>query len=194
MVARINTSKSISKALNYNEQKVIKGAAECIIAFGFIKDKDELNFYNKLHHFERCISLNDRVSFNTLHVSLNFDPSEEINTEKLAAIANRYMKRIGFGKQPYLFYRHDDAGHPHIHIVSTNLQKDGSIISIHNLGKNQSEKARKEIEIEFALVKAIDSKQTKLLNIVPVQDDFLNAGMIAVFKGIEPLFQKNGRS
>lgn len=168
MVARINTSKSISKSLNYNEQKVVKGKAECIIASGFIKDKEELNFYDKLHHFERCISLNDRVSFNTLHVSLNFDPSEKINTEKLEAIANRYMERIGFGKQPYLVYRHDDAGHPHIHIVSTNIQKNGSIISMHNLGKNQSEKARKEIEIEFGLVKATDGKQTDLLNIVPV--------------------------
>ena len=168
MVARINTSKSISKALNYNEQKVNKGAAECIIASGFIKDKDKLNFYDKLHHFERCISLNERVSVNTLHVSLNFDPSEKINTEKLVAIANSYMERIGFGKQPYLVYRHDDAGHPHIHIVSTNIQKDGTIISMHNLGKNQSEKARKEIEIEFGLVKASNSKQTKLLNIVPV--------------------------
>ena len=77
MVARINTSKSVSKALNYNEQKVIKRASECIIASRFIKDKDELNFYDKLHHFERCISLNDRVSFNTLHVPLNFDPSEK---------------------------------------------------------------------------------------------------------------------
>lgn len=51
MVARINTSKSILKALNYNEQKVKNGKAECIHASGFIKDKNELNFYNKRHHF-----------------------------------------------------------------------------------------------------------------------------------------------
>jgi hypothetical protein len=97
MAARINTSKSISKALNYNEQKAVKGVAECISASDFIKDKDQLNFYDKLHHFERCISLNERVSVNTLHVSLNFDLSEKINTEKLKAITNRYMERIGFG-------------------------------------------------------------------------------------------------
>jgi len=44
MVARINTSKSILKALNYNEQKVKNGKAECIHASGFIKDNNELNF------------------------------------------------------------------------------------------------------------------------------------------------------
>ena len=165
MVARINTGKSISKALNYNEQKVANGKAECITASGFIKDINTLNFYDKLRHFERLISLNERATINTLHVSLNFDSSDKINTEKLQAIAREYMERIGFGNQPYVVYRHDDASHPHIHIVTTNIQSDGSRISLHNIGKNQSEKARKEIEIEFGLVKAESSKQTNKLNI-----------------------------
>lgn len=164
MVARINTGKSISKALNYNEQKVANGKAECIIASGFIKDVNRLNFYDKLHHFERLISLNERTTINTLHVSLNFDSSDKINTEKLKAIAREYMQRIGFGNQPYVVYRRDDASHPHIHIVTTNIQSGGIRISLHNLGKNQSEKARKEIEIEFGLVKAQSSKQTNKLN------------------------------
>jgi len=38
MVARINASKSIAKELNYNEQKVRNGKAECIHVSGFIKD------------------------------------------------------------------------------------------------------------------------------------------------------------
>jgi hypothetical protein len=168
MVARINISKSISKALNYNEQKVANGKAECIHASGFIKDNNELNFYDKLHHFERLISLNDGASCNTIHVSLNFDSSEKIDSEKLQAIANKYMEGLGFVNQPYLVYKHNDAGHPHIHIVGTNIQKDGSTISMHNIGKNQSEKARKEIELEYGLVKAESSKQTNTLNNVPV--------------------------
>ena len=135
---------------------------------GFNKDKDKLNFYDKLQHFERRISLNERVSVNTLHVSLNFDPPEKINTEKLQTIVKEYMERIGFCNQPYLVYRHDEAGHPHIHIVSTNIQNDGNRISLHNLGKKQSEKARREIEIEYGLVKAQSSKQTNMLNFYPV--------------------------
>lgn len=173
MVARINTSKSISKALNYNEQKVAKGKAECMTASGFIKDIDKLNFHDKLNHFERLILVNDGVLINTLHVSLNFHPSEKLTTEKLQAIADRYMEKIGFGKQPFLVYRHDDAGHPHMHIVTTNIQSNGSTISLHNLGKNQSEKARKEIEIEFGLIKAESNKQTNKLNI-----DFVNVPKI----------------
>jgi cellobiose-specific phosphotransferase system component IIB len=69
------------------------------------------------------------------------------------------MQKIGFDKQPYLVYQHLDAGHPHIHIVATNIQKDGTRISLHNIGRNQSEQARKEIEIEYGLVKANKTSQ-----------------------------------
>jgi hypothetical protein len=70
------------------------------------------------------------------------------------------MEKIGFGKQPYLVYEHTDAGHPHLHIVTTNIKADGKRIELHNLGRNQSEKARKEIELSFGLVQA-ENKQLK---------------------------------
>src|SRR5450432_161653 len=168
MVARINTSKSISKALNYNEQKVSQGKAEILAESGFIKDVDKLNFYDKIRQFEKFISLNERATTNTLHVSLNFDPSETISNEKMVEIAQAYMNKIGFGEQPYLIYRHYDSGHPHLHIVSTNIKKDGSRISMHNLGRNQSEKARKEIEIDFNLVKAEEKKNADTLKLQPI--------------------------
>jgi hypothetical protein len=168
VVARINTSKSISKALNYNEQKVLQRKAEILGESGFIRDVDRLNFYDKLNHFERFTSLNDTATTNTLHVSLNFDPSEKISNEKMLEIAEAYMNKIGFGEQPYLVYRHYDSGHPHLHIVSTNIERNGKRISMHNLGRNQSEKARREIEVEFDLVKAEEKKNADTLKLQPV--------------------------
>lgn len=161
MVAKINTGKSISKALNYNEQKVQQGRAELLDAVNFLKDANQLNFFEKLCHFERHIGMNERALTNSLHVSLNFDVSEKLSNEKMVEIAATYMDKIGFGHQPYLVYRHEDAGHPHLHIVSTNIERDGRRISMHNLGKNQSEKARKEIESEFKLVKAEHHRRTE---------------------------------
>jgi hypothetical protein len=154
MVARISTGKSISKILNYNEQKVGEGTAELLTASGFLKAPERLNFYDKVGQFERHTSLNKMAVTNALHVSLNFDPSEKLSNELMAEIAAEYMERIGFGYQPYLVYRHEDAGHPHLHIVTTNIQGDGNRIPTHNLGRNQSEKARKELEEEYGLVKA----------------------------------------
>ena len=79
------------------------------------------------------------------------------------------MEKIGFGEQPYLVYQHLDAGHPHIHIVTTNIQSDGKRISLHNIGRNQSAKARKEIEIAFKLVKAEDQKKQQSEEIKPFE-------------------------
>lgn len=158
MVARITTPNSIQKALNYNEKKVQKGIAECLYAGNFLKEPCELNFYEKLAHFKRNIDLNTRAKTNTLHISLNFDPSEKPGREKLNRIATAYMDKIGFGGQPYLVYEHRDAGHPHLHIVTTSIQENGRRIVTQNIGRNQSEKARKEIENDFNLVKASGKK------------------------------------
>ncbi len=154
MVAKITITKNIKAALNYNEKKVQKGSAVCLQAANYLKEAKDMNFYQKLAGFERLNILNERAATKTLHVSLNFDPSEKHSNEKLAAIANQYMEKIGFGEQPYLVYRHNDAGHPHIHIVSTTIKADGSRINTHNIGRNQSEKARKELEQKFGLIKA----------------------------------------
>ena len=40
------------------------------------------------------------------------------------------------------------------HIVTTNIKADGKRIALHNLARNQSMKASKEIERQFSLIKA----------------------------------------
>ncbi|MFC0773464.1 relaxase/mobilization nuclease domain-containing protein [Terrimonas alba] len=170
MVAKITIPGSIQRALNYNEQKSKEGVADCIYAHNFLKEAEQLNFYEKLKRFESLMALNKRAATNTIHISLNFGLNEKIGREKLVEIATVYMEKIGFGAQPYLVYQHHDAGHPHVHIVSTNIQKDGKRISLHNLGKNESTKARKEIEIAYKLVRAEQqADQNKEINPVNVE-------------------------
>jgi hypothetical protein len=160
MVAKITSPNSIKRALNYNEKKVQNGHATCIYAGNFLKDLDKMNFYNKLQRFQDLISLNHRAQkSNTLHISLNFHPSEQLKPKTLCAIAKEYMKRIGFANQPYLVYEHQDAGHPHIHIVTTNIETTGKRIDTYNIGKLKSEIARKEIEKEFGLVRTADGSR-----------------------------------
>jgi len=161
MVAVIHSSSSLHRALNYNEQKEKQGVAKCLAAVNYPKEAAKMNFYQKLNRLTKQASLNARTTVNSVHISLNFDPSEKLSEAALQKIAATYMDKIGFGKQPYLVYQHTDAGHPHIHIVSTNIKPDGKRIELHNLGKNQSTKARREIENEFGLVKA-DKKKLEL--------------------------------
>lgn len=154
MVARIRSGKSVKGAINYNEQKVKQGKASLIGAHSYPKEITQMNFHEKLNRLQKLTALNTRAETNCLHVSLNFDPSEKLTTEKLNQIAESYMQSIGFGNQPFLVYEHNDAAHQHIHIVSTNIEKDGKRISLHNLGRTRSETARKEIEVSFGLVRA----------------------------------------
>jgi len=168
MVAKIAISKNIEAALNYNEKKVEKGQAECLLAENYLLEAKSMNFYQKLAGFENLNMLNERATTKTLHVSLNFDPSEKLSSNKLSKIASSYMEKIGFGDQPYLVYQHNDAGHPHLHIVSTTIQQDGSRINTHNIGRNESEKARKEIEKVYSLVKAEKQAQNVKQQIKPV--------------------------
>jgi len=127
-----------------------------------------MNFYQKLNGFEMLNNLNSRATTKTIHISLNFDPSEKLSNDKLIEVANVYMEKVGFGQQPFLVYNHEDAGHPHIHIISTTIKADGSRINTHNIGKNQSEKARKEIEQQYGLVKAERQQQLMKPGIKPV--------------------------
>ncbi|HUH19356.1 relaxase/mobilization nuclease domain-containing protein [Albibacterium sp.] len=160
MVAKIISGKNINGVLNYNEKKVEQGKAELIWQSGFHKDIQQLNFYDKVQRFNDLTIRNERTKTNAVHISLNFAVGEKIHEAKLIQIANQYLDQIDFGNQPYLVYLHKDAGHPHIHIVTTNIKPTGERISLHNLGRTKSEEARKNIEIKYGLVRA-DHKELK---------------------------------
>lgn len=168
MVAKITIPKSIEATLNYNEKKVQKGTAQCLQAANYLNEAHQMNFYQKLEGFQKNNRLNKMATTKTLHVSLNFEPSEKLSDHKLVEIASVYMAKIGFGEQPFLIYKHEDAGHPHIHIVSTTIRNDGSRINTHNIGRNQSEKARREIENLYSLIKAEKQQQLTKPGIKPV--------------------------
>jgi len=158
MRPKIMTSHSIARSLNYNEEKVRIGKAQCLTAANFLKDLPRLTQEDKLRCFQRRMDLNERVC-TSQHITLNFDPADKLSDDQMKKIAGQYMKDIGFERQPYLVYRHHDAGHPHCHIVTTHIRRDGSPIELFNIGRNQSEKARQQIEAEFGLVTAEMKKQ-----------------------------------
>jgi hypothetical protein len=164
MVAKIKTGRSIIGAINYNEHKVGSGRAELILAQGYLKDPLDLTFNDKLERLTDLAKRNQLTLVNTLHVSLNFAVGENLEKDILQQIADDYMEGLGFGKQPYLVYQHHDAGHPHLHIVTTNIKPDGKRISFHLLANRASESSRKQVELTYNLVKAED--QGKQQNII----------------------------
>ncbi|HET7117412.1 MAG TPA: relaxase/mobilization nuclease domain-containing protein, partial [Hanamia sp.] len=169
MVAVIKPSHSMHRIFNYNENKVKEGVAECIGAENFPLNADEMSLKMKLGFLLKRTELRKDVERKNVHISLNFDPSEKHLTGwKMMEIAKTYMQKIGFGEQPYLVYQHHDAGHPHIHIVTTNIQSNGNRIDLHHLGIRKSEPARKEIEKIFGLVVAEEHSKKDAFKLNPV--------------------------
>ena len=154
MVARIVTGKSIKGAVNLNEKKVATGKADLIVADGYLKAADQLTFAERLGRLENLARKNERTKTNCVHVSLNFEPKEMLSDEKLILIARDYMQKIDLGGQPFLVYRHFDAAHAHVHIVTTNIKNDGLRIPLHNIGLDKSEPIRKALEKKYGLIPA----------------------------------------
>lgn len=184
MVAKITSPHSIRTVLNYNEEKVQRGTAECIYAGNFLLEAEELNFYHKLYTFKHRTELNQRATTNMLHISLNFHPTEKFSQKKLSSIASVYIEKIGFTRQPFLVYQHYDAGHPHVHIITTLILENGKRINTFHIGKNQSETARKEIEIQFNLIKASGRKPNIESRIKPFDPQKIQYGSVETKRSI----------
>ena len=162
MVARLEPVKSISKPLSYNEEKVTHGQAELIHLNNFLQHKNNLTHAEKIHRFQHLNELNTRSKVKMLHATLNFSPADKLSNEQLSAIADRYMEGLQMDNQPYLVYKHKDARHPHIHIVTSLIRSDGSRINTHHMANRLSEPARKAIELEFQLTPSQQQKQSRI--------------------------------
>jgi len=153
MFARVNYNRSIRNTLGYNERKLKLGKAECILAENFLKDVDRLSREDKLYRFERLNVLNEKTKANALHISLSFHPSDKLDDQQMAELARVYMEKLHLDQQPYLAYRHNDTGHPHLHIVSTLIQADGNRVKLDDILRYQSLRVTREMEQGLSLVR-----------------------------------------
>jgi len=84
---------------------------------------------------------------------MNFQTSEAITNEQMAQVAKEYMAGIGLGDQPYLVYRHEDAHHPHCHVLCPKIAEDGKRIELNEIIRKESLRISRELEIKYNLVR-----------------------------------------
>ena len=73
-------------------------------------------------------------------------------------IAGRYMADMGFDDQPYLMYRHHDAGHTHLHVVATAIRPTGSLIKLERHHYRESQAICRTLEREYSLESSATAK------------------------------------
>lgn len=190
MVAIIKSGYSIHRMVNYNENKVKEGVAVCIGTGNYPLDPDQMNMTMRLNGILKRTELNQTAKRNSIHISLNFDPSEtDLTDDRMMEIATSYMQKIGFGEQPFLVYRHHDAAHPHIHIATTQIKVDGKAIPTYMIGERKSEPARKAIEKTFGLVTAETQGKTIDYRPQPVSVGQVSYGKSETKKAIQNVLE-----
>ena len=160
MVVRLLTGKDIAGALNYNEQKVKLGDAHHLATGNFPDPEMALRSeMARREMLEFLASRNPRVEKPTIHLSLAFHPTEQLTDELLRRITQEFLNEAGYGKQPYVLYRHMDTAHPHVHVVTASVDRKGEKIS-DTFIKNRMNQIRQDIEKRFNLVEAQGQKPT----------------------------------
>lgn len=103
MVAKISTGQSLYGALAYNQDKVDEGHARVLAANLVLQPEDgQFRIGDCMDDFRRWMPSHYRTEKPVIHISLNPHPDDVLTDEQLTAIGEEYMRKLGYGDQPYL--------------------------------------------------------------------------------------------
>ena len=152
MIAKISSTENLGGALGYNFKKVGKGEASILLAAELYQNNDSnYTMEDVLADMEALIPEKCRTKKTVFHCSLNPHPDDKISDEQLVQVAREYMETLGYGKQPYIVFKHNDIAREHIHIVSLRVDSRGQKIN-DRFEKRRSKKITDALERKFGLI------------------------------------------
>ena len=152
MIAKISSTENLGGVLGYNFKKVEKGEASILLAAELYQSKEgRYTMEDVLADMEALIPKKCRTKKTVFHCSLNPHPDEKLSDETLMQIAKEYMEALGYGKQPYIVFKHNDIAREHIHIVSLRVDSRGQKIN-DRFEKRRSKKITDALEKRFGLI------------------------------------------
>ena len=152
MIAKISATENLGGALGYNFKKVEKGEANILLAAELYQSNDgNYTMEDVLTDMEALILKKGRTKKTVFHCSLNPHPDEKLSDEQFTQIVKEYMEALGYGKQPYIVFKHNDIAREHIHIVSLRVDSRGQKIN-DKFEKRRSKKITDALERKFGLI------------------------------------------
>lgn len=152
MIAKISATENLGGALGYNFKKVEKGEASILLAAELYQDREgRYTMEDVLADMQAVIPEKCRTKKMVFHCSLNPHPDEKLSDETLMQIAKEYMEALGYGKQPYIVFKHNDIAREHIHIVSLRVDSRGQKIN-DRFEKRRSKKITDALERKYNLI------------------------------------------
>ena len=152
MIAKISATENLGGALGYNFKKVEKGEASILLAAELYQNREgRYTMEDVLVDMQAVIPEKCRTKKMVFHCSLNPHPDEKLSDETLTQIAREYMEALGYGKQPYIVFKHSDIAREHIHIVSLRVNGEGKKIN-DKFEKRRSKKITDTLERKYNLI------------------------------------------
>ena len=103
-----------------------------------------------MESFMPYLEANRRTTNTVFHVSLDPSPEDKLTDEQLRKIACEYMECMGYGKQPYIVFKHKDISREHLHIVSLRVDEQGRKLP-HDFEARRSMEILRDLERKYGL-------------------------------------------
>ena len=97
----------------------------------------------------------------SFHATVSPSPADRLSDKQIVALVNDWMRKMGYGKQPYVLYKHHDTERPHYHIVSVRVDENGHKIPDFQ-ERRRSLQAMKELaqQYDFEIGKGAESEKS----------------------------------
>jgi hypothetical protein len=130
MVVKIFEPVAVFEAVRYNTNKMDKGKGELlrVANFGPLMGYSERRPEDYRAYLEAVSALNKNIKKPVFHAMISAGGKTH-GKEQLLEIAEKWLKAMGYGDQPYLAVFHKDTKNNHIHLVSTRITKQGKKIN-----------------------------------------------------------------
>ena len=152
MIAKISATENLGGALGYNFKKVQHNEASVLCVNELREGFDGTYRIDKvLRDMQALFPEKCRTKKTVFHCSLNPHPDEKLSDEQLTQIAKEYMEALGYGKQPYIVFKHNDIAREHIHIVSIRVDSRGQKIN-DRFEKRRSKQITDALERKYSLI------------------------------------------
>ena len=166
MIAKISPpSKDLMKTLTYNFRKVDRDQADILLS-GQLSADGRLTAERVFREMTAYIPSGARTKNIVFHASINPRPDEPLSDDRLRTIAHEYLRRLGYGDQPFIVFKHRDIAREHIHLVSTRVRHDGRKIR-DTMEHVRSTRIMRRLEAKFGLMPSSPSRKKEGVSAQP---------------------------
>jgi len=137
MIAKILKATTGFSGILYSELKIDAGKAAFCGAFNFPFAENNVQTDTYVNYLEQLAETNHKkhsIKNRQFHAVIS-TKGHDHDQAFLTDIAQKWMRKMGYGDQPYLVYFHGDTENNHVHIVSCRIDIQGNRIEPYMEGR-----------------------------------------------------------